>query len=111
MAVDQSDMIGSRNLGGSGYVPGIGDEVETRSMNAFTISAPIPCELSVQSDGVAELLAGWMPDRDETETRLRQIPPRRQRPRPALVVVLRDQLVWYQNVRPAAYGDDPAGRV
>jgi len=40
-------VVGSRDLGGLGHLPGVGDDVETPFDEPFQIPAPIPCEAPV----------------------------------------------------------------
>ena len=47
VAVHQSDVAGSRDYGGLGQLPRIGNRVETPSGYPFTIPALLPCEAPV----------------------------------------------------------------
>ena len=47
VAIHQGDLVRSRDLGGPGLFPGIGNDVETPCDKRFTVPAPIPCEGTV----------------------------------------------------------------
>src|SRR5439155_4292425 len=63
VAVDQSDVVGSRDLGGLGHLPGIGNDVETPFDKRFNDSRADPLRRSGHDGCLSWAVHGCLPRR------------------------------------------------